>query len=65
MQASCRDGVGCADRHWSLGEGAMRWPAVFSALAKLIGNPRLIIEIEDKSKIEASAAHLASPGPAH
>jgi len=43
----------------------MRWPAVFSALAKLIGNPRLIIEIEDKSKIEASAAHLASPGPAH
>jgi hypothetical protein len=37
---------------------------VFAALAKLESNPRLIIEIEDKSKIPASAAYLASIGVA-
>lgn len=40
----------------------MRWPAFFAALARLTSNPRLIIEIKDKSRIEASAAHLASLG---
>lgn len=57
-----QDADGYADRHWSLGEGTIQWHSVFAALAKLESNPRLIIEIRDKSKIPASAAYLASLG---
>ena len=57
-----QDADGYADRHWSLGEGTIPWHAVFTALAKLNSNPRLIIEIKDKSKIPASAAYLESLG---
>jgi sugar phosphate isomerase/epimerase len=57
-----QDADGYADRHWSLGEGTIRWHSVFAALGKLTSNPRLIIEIKDKSKIPASAAYLASLG---
>ena len=57
-----QDADGYADRHWSLGEGTVRWHSVFSAIAKLESNPRLIIEIKDKSKIPASAAFIASLG---
>lgn len=57
-----QDADGYADRHWSLGEGTIQWHSVFAALAKLESNPRLIIEIRDKSKIPASAAYIASLG---
>ncbi|QPC90270.1 sugar phosphate isomerase/epimerase [Mesorhizobium sp. INR15] len=57
-----QDADGYADRHWSLGEGTIQWRSVFAALAKLESNPRLIIEIKDKSKIPASAAHIISLG---
>ncbi len=57
-----QDADGYADRHWSLGEGTIRWHSVFAALSQLTSNPRLIIEIKDKSKIPASAAYLASLG---
>ncbi|PZM09750.1 sugar phosphate isomerase/epimerase family protein [Rhizobium tubonense] len=57
-----QDADGYADRHWSLGEGTIRWHSVFSALSKLDSKPRLIIEIKDKSKIPASAAFIASLG---
>jgi sugar phosphate isomerase/epimerase len=57
-----QDADGYADRHWSLGEGNILWPSVFAAITKLESNPRLIIEIKDKSKIPASAAFLASLG---
>ncbi|MBZ9797165.1 sugar phosphate isomerase/epimerase family protein [Mesorhizobium sp. ES1-4] len=57
-----QDADGYADRHWSLGEGTIPWRSVFAALAKLDSNPRLIIEIKDKSKIPASAAYMASLG---
>jgi sugar phosphate isomerase/epimerase len=57
-----QDADGYADRHWSLGEGTVRWHSVFSAISKLESNPRLIIEIKDKSKIPASAAFIASLG---
>lgn len=57
-----QDADGYADRHWSLGEGSIHWHAVFAALGKLESNPRLIIEIKNKSKIPASAAYLASIG---
>lgn len=57
-----QDADGYADRHWALGEGSIHWQGVFSALARLDSNPRLIVEIKDKSKIPASAAHLAGLG---
>lgn len=57
-----QDVDGYADRHWSLGEGVIRWHAVFAALGKLTSQPRLIIELRDKSKIPSSAAHLAALG---
>ncbi|UCI08475.1 sugar phosphate isomerase/epimerase family protein [Mesorhizobium sp. B1-1-8] len=57
-----QDADGYADRHWSLGEGTIQWRSVFAALAGLESNPRLIIEIKDKSKIPASAAYIASLG---
>lgn len=57
-----QDADGYADRHWSLGEGTVRWHSVFAALAKFDSDPRLIIEIRDKSKIPTSAAYLASLG---
>lgn len=57
-----QDADGYADRHWCLGEGTVRWHAVFAALAALTSNPRLIIEIKDRTKIPQSAAHLAGLG---
>ena len=57
-----QDADGYADRHWSLGEGTIRWHSVFAALAKLTSNPRLIIEIKDKTKIQRSAAYLEELG---
>lgn len=57
-----QDADGYGDRHWSLGEGNILWHGVFAALASLSSNPRLIIEIKDKAKIPASAAHIASLG---
>ncbi|CDZ65781.1 Xylose isomerase domain protein TIM barrel [Neorhizobium galegae bv. orientalis] len=57
-----QDADGYADRHWALGEGNILWPSVFQALADLTSNPRLIVEIKDKSKIPASVEHLASLG---
>ena len=57
-----QDVDGYADRHWGLGEGNIRWHSVFAALSRLDSNPRLIIELRDKSKILPSAAYLASLG---
>jgi sugar phosphate isomerase/epimerase len=57
-----QDADGYADRHWSLGEGTILWPSVFAALSGVRSNPRLIIEIKDKSKIPASAHHLETLG---
>ena len=57
-----QDADGYADRHWSLGEGTILWHSVFAALAAVNSNPRLIIEIKDKTKIPASALHLESLG---
>jgi sugar phosphate isomerase/epimerase len=57
-----QDADGYADRHWALGEGNILWPSVFQALADLTSNPRLIVEIKDKSKIPASVEYLATLG---
>lgn len=57
-----QDADGYADRHWALGEGNILWRSVFAALAGLTSNPRLIVEIKDKSKIPASVEYLAALG---
>jgi sugar phosphate isomerase/epimerase len=57
-----QDADGFADRHWPLGHGTLNWHAIFAALGEIRSNPRLIIEIRDKSKIRESAAFLERLG---
>lgn len=57
-----QDADGHADRHWAIGEGNIHWPAVFRALGELTSNPRLILELRDKSGILPSAAWLEARG---
>jgi len=49
-----QDTDGYADRHWALGEGTIRWPAIFRALAPLTSAPRLVLELRNKDGIPAS-----------
>jgi sugar phosphate isomerase/epimerase len=51
-----------ADRHWAIGDGGLPWPAIFAELSKLTSNPRLIIEIKDRTAVQRSAAWLADRG---
>lgn len=57
-----QDADGYADRHWVPGEGSIRWPSVFAAIAALGTTPRLMIEIRDKTRIRDAAAYLAKMG---
>lgn len=57
-----QDADGFADRHWRLGEGAIRWPAVFREIAALDVEPRLIIEVKDAGDILPSAQFLIDHG---
>lgn len=57
-----QDADGYADRHWAIGEGTIRWHAVFRAIAQLEVQPRLILELRDKAGIPASMAFLTEAG---
>ncbi len=57
-----QDSEGYADRHWALGEGTVRWAAVFRAIGRLTIKPRLILELRGKSGIPASMALLEREG---
>lgn len=57
-----QDADGFADRHWSIGEGTIRWPAVFRAIGSLTVKPRLILELRDHGKIPDSMAYLEAQG---
>lgn len=57
-----QDADGYADRHWAIGEGSIRWSAVFRALAALPQRPRLILELRQKSGISPSMAFLTAAG---
>ena len=57
-----QDADGYADRHWTIGEGNIAWPAVFRALGELSSNPRLILELRDKAGILPSVAWLQARG---
>ena len=53
-----QDADGHADRHWTIGEGTIGWPAVFRALGEFSSNPRLILELRDKAGILPSVEYL-------
>ena len=57
-----QDADGYADRHWAIGEGTIRWQAVFRALEELTSQPRLILELRDKAGILPSVAYLNALG---
>lgn len=57
-----QDADGYADRHWSLGDGTIRWAQVFRAIAALTVKPRLILELRDITQIPASMRYLEEAG---
>lgn len=57
-----QDADGYADRHWSLGEGTIRWDSVFRALAALEQRPRPMLELRDRSRILDSMRFLKERG---
>jgi sugar phosphate isomerase/epimerase len=59
-----QDADGYADRHWALGEGTIRWRAVFAALTEIDANPRLVVELKDHDRIVESVQHLEALGVA-
>ena len=46
-----QDADGHADRHWRPGVGTMRWEALFDALARIGGTPRLVLEMRDPADV--------------
>jgi sugar phosphate isomerase/epimerase len=57
-----QDSDGHADRHWNPGEGDIHWHSVFRALGRLGSDPRLILEVRDKSTVREGAEHLIGLG---
>lgn len=57
-----QDADGYADRHWAPGEGTLNWHAVFAALGELDGNPRLILELADVTKLQEAADWMIAHG---
>ncbi|KAJ55246.1 sugar phosphate isomerase [Actibacterium mucosum KCTC 23349] len=57
-----QDADGYADRHWALGQGTIRWHAVFAAIKATGADPRLILELRDKAGLPASMEYLAREG---
>lgn len=57
-----QDADGHADRHWAIGEGAIRWPSVFRAIAEEAPDARLVLELRDDADIPASMAYLEGLG---
>jgi len=58
------DTDGHADRHWAPGEGNIAWREVFRALSQVKSQPRLILELRDKSYLRAGADYLIGLGVA-
>lgn len=55
-----QDADGYADRHWQIGTGTVNWRAVFAALPDT--KPRLILELREKSRLQASIDYLFAQG---
>lgn len=46
-----QDADGYADRHWHPLEGTLPWPAIFNAIKRGGGDPRLIIEVSSRHEL--------------
>lgn len=57
-----QDADGFGDRHWQIGEGTIRWPSVFRALAELPVLPRLMLEMAEAQTVIPSARWLQAQG---
>lgn len=57
-----QDADGHADRHWAPGEGNILWRSIFDAVSKHCDNPRLILELDDKTKLVQAQQYLESHG---
>lgn len=57
-----QDGDGESDRHWAPGDGNVSWTAVFQALRQVDANPRMILELRDKSAVQRGAGYLVDRG---
>lgn len=57
-----QDADGFGDRHWQIGEGTIRWPSVFRALAELPVPPRMMLELGDPRWVLPSARWLGAQG---
>jgi len=57
-----QDTDGQVDRHWTPGAGHINWHALFEALYSLEQEPRMIIEIRDKTAIGRAAEWFAAQG---
>lgn len=51
-----------ADRHWAIGDGGLSWGSIFAELGKLESNPRLIIELNNRTDVQRSTAWLEARG---
>jgi sugar phosphate isomerase/epimerase len=56
------DTDGTRDRHWPPGHGSVNWYALFEALSSLNTQPRLILELIDKTDLEHAATRLMQAG---
>jgi sugar phosphate isomerase/epimerase len=59
-----QDADGYADRHWQPGDGTVNWRAVFTALATLGSNPRLVLEVRDQTQLMRGVRYLTNLGVA-
>ncbi len=57
-----QDNDGLSDRHWAPGDGLINFHNIFEALRLSGANPRMIIELKDKTSIQRGAAYLHRRG---
>lgn len=57
-----QDVDGYADRHWSVGQGTIRWDAVFRAIAACGPQVRAVLELRDKTQIPDSMRFITERG---
>lgn len=57
-----QDTDGYFDRHWLPGEGKVQWNALFETLRGLDHRPRLILEVEDTTRVRLAAQWLEDRG---
>lgn len=57
-----QDADGHADRHWPIGRGTIRWPAIFDAIAETGARPHLVLELRDSAGVAESMAFIEGLG---